>query len=587
MIDEGEIDLSLYRLVLAKMKLGMFDKTEDVPYANIPFEVNDNQAHDEVALKMAQKSMTLLKNDGILPLNKSKLKRIAVVGPNADNVGALRGNYYGNASHPVTVINGIKKAVGEDVEVSYAKGVPMVIYDVNEEEFPIVDSKYLSTFDENGEKVQGLTGHYFNNMNFEGEADLIRVDPQIKFQWRRTISPTTTEVAQGIISREDAINDEAFSIRWTGKLLAPMTGRYRLGVSSDDGCRLWIDGKQIIEGWDIHNRKEAILSEVDLVEGQSYDIKLEYYENFAVAEVNLIWETPEHIANDKNLDPTILSQETLADIKNADVAIFVGGIDASWEGEEMAGRDHVEGFNRGDRTKIELPQIQLKALKAMKETGTPVVFVLMAGSSMSFDGLEEDLKAILMSWYPGQRGGDAVADVLFGGYNPAGRLPITFYSSTEEIADFKDYNMRAGKGFTYRYYTGEALFPFGHGLSYTQFEYSNLMIDKSSVASNDEIMVSVQVKNSGKLDGEEVVQLYIKDVESDKWMALKQLRKFERVALRKGETKTLTFKLNVTDDLRYYDAMCREYRVEPGEFEIKLGASSQDIRLKEIVSVVE
>jgi len=585
LIDEGEIDLSVYRLMLARMKLGMFDPQETVPYAQIPFEKNDSKAHDEMALKVAQKSMTLLKNDGLLPLNKKKIKRIAVVGPNADNIGSLRGNYYGKASNPVTVIDGIRKAVGDDIEVSYTKGVPMVVYDKNEEEYPIVNSENLYTTDERGQKVEGLTGHFFNNMTLEGDPDYTRIDPQIKFRWLRTESPTTTAVAQGLLSRDKGINDEYFSIRWTGKLLAPSTGTYKLGLSADDGCRLWVDGKLIVDAWDNHNRKEVFLSEIDLKEGESYDIKIEYFEDFAVAEVNLIWETPDHIANDENLDPTILSKATLAEVKKADVAIFVGGLDATWEGEEMAGRNNIDGFYRGDRTKIELPEIQMNALKAMQETGTPVVFVLMTGSAMSFNGLEQDLDAILMTWYPGQRGGDAVADVLFGDYNPAGRLPVTFYKSTDELADFEDYNMRAGKGFTYRYYTGEALYPFGYGLSYTDFKYSDLAIDKSTLNDTDKVSVSLKVKNTGKVDGEEVVQLYIKDVASNKWMALKQLRKFDRVALKKGESKTITFDLDISEDFRYYDAMSRQYSVEPGDFEIQIGASSEDIRLKTMVTV--
>jgi beta-glucosidase len=192
-----------------------------------------------------------------------------------------------------------------------------------------------------------------------------------------------------------------------------------------------------------------------------------------------------------------------------------------------------------------------------------------------------------MSWYPGQRGGDAIADVLFGNYNPAGRLPVTFYASTNELPDFKNYNMRAGKGFTYRYYNGDALYPFGHGLSYTKFKYSDLQIDKTKLSSSDTFTVSVRVLNNGNLDGEEVVQLYIKDVESDKWMAKKQLRKFERIELKKGESKTIKFNLEASKDLRYYDAMYRKYMVEPGSFEIQIGASSEDIRMKQIISIEE
>ena len=413
-----EIDLSVYRLMLARMKLGMFDPTELVPYAQIPFELNNSRAHDDMALKMAHKSMTLLKNNGILPLNKNLIKKIAVIGPNADNINALRGNYYGSASNPVTIINGIKAKAGTEIEVVYHKGVSLV--------------------------------------------------------------------------------------------------------------------------------------------------------------------------TSQNKDSLVLSKEILKDIETADVALFVGGLDATWEGEEsneMRAHNGEDGFLGGDRTKIELPEVQLNALKAMTKTGTPVVFVLLAGSAVSFNGLEQELEGLLAAWYPGQRGGDAVADVLFGEYNPAGRLPVTFYSSTDELAGFEDYNMRAGKGFTYRYYNGEALYPFGHGMSYTKFKYSDMTIDKTNIVKSDEILVSVKVKNSGVLDGEEVVQLYIKDVESTTWMPLKQLRKFKRISLKKGEQKTVEFKLKAIEDLRHYDATKQSYVVEPGDFEIQIGSSSKDIRLKKIIQV--
>ena len=413
-----EINLSVYRLMLARMKLGMFDPTELVPYAQIPFELNNSRAHDDMALKMAHKSMTLLKNNGILPLNKNLIKKIAVIGPNADNINALRGNYYGSASNPVTIINGIKAKAGTEIEVVYHKGVSLV--------------------------------------------------------------------------------------------------------------------------------------------------------------------------TSQNKDSLVLSKEILKDIETADVALFVGGLDATWEGEEsneMRAHNGEDGFLGGDRTKIELPEVQLNALKAMTKTGTPVVFVLLAGSAVSFNGLEQELEGLLAAWYPGQRGGDAVADVLFGEYNPAGRLPVTFYSSTDELAGFEDYNMRAGKGFTYRYYNGEALYPFGHGMSYTKFKYSDMTIDKTNIVKSDEILVSVKVKNSGVFDGEEVVQLYIKDVESTTWMPLKQLREFKRISLKKGEQKTVEFKLKAIEDLRHYDATRQSYVVEPGDFEIQIGSSSKDIRLKKIIQV--
>jgi len=413
-----EIDLSVYRLMLARMKLGMFDPIELVDYAKIPFETNNSKAHNEKALKMAQKSMTLLKNNGILPLNKSSIKKIVVIGPNANNLSALRGNYYGSASNPITIINGIKAQAGSDIDIVFHKGVPLVTSQDNE--------------------------------------------------------------------------------------------------------------------------------------------------------------------------PQVLSKEILKDIETADVAVFVGGLDASWEGEEsneMREKNGVDGFYAGDRTKIELPEIQLNALKSIKKTGTPLIFILLAGSAISLNGLDQELDAFLAAWYPGQRGGDAVADVLFGKYNPAGRLPVTFYSSTNELADFEDYNMRAGKGFTYRYYKGEALYPFGHGISYTTFKYSDMIIDKTMIVDTDDILVSVKVKNSGDIDGEEVVQLYVKDVESTTWMPIKQLREFRRISLKKGEEKTVEFKLSPIKDMRYYDALKQNYAVEPGEFEIQIGSSSRDIRLKKIIEV--
>ena len=418
LIGVKEIDLSVYRLMLARMKLGMFDPIELVPYAQIPFEINNKKAHDDLALKMAHKSMTLLKNEGILPLNKNLIKKIAVIGPNADNINALKGNYYGTPSNPVSIINGIKAKSGPEIELVYHKGVSLVTH--------------------------------------------------------------------------------------------------------------------------------------------------------------------------QNKDSLVLSKRILKDIESADVAIFVGGLDATWEGEEsneMRSKNGVEGFFGGDRTKIELPEVQLNALKAMNKTGTPVVFVLLAGSAVSFNGLEQELEGILAAWYPGQRGGDAVADVLFGNYNPAGRLPVTFYSSTNELPNFEDYNMRAGNGFTYRYYNGNAMYPFGYGMSYTKFKYSDLAINKKVFNNSDEVVVSVNVKNSGELDGEEVVQLYVKDVESTTWMPHKQLRGFKRISLKKGEKKMVEFKLNVRKDLRYYDAIKQTYAVELGDFEIQIGGSSKNIQLKKIISI--
>ena len=582
LIDEGEIDLAVYRLMLARMKLGMFDPAEMVEYAQIPYSVNDSKEHDELALKMAQKTMTLLKNDGLLPLDKTKIKKIVVVGPNANSVEPLYANYHGTASKPVTVLDGIRNEMGKSAEVSFIKGCPLVINELADADFSVIKTEFLHFTNNKGEKINGLQGEYVKGIDLVGEPVMVRNDKQINFLFG-TGSPTETELAQGIISPSQALDADKFSIRWTGKLTAPVNGKCKIGIKSDDGCRIWIDNQLVAQDWSNHGM-QATTADLQLEKGRVYDLKVEYYENTQGAGVQLIWHLPDEKMDEDN-DPMALSDEELAIIKNADVAIFVGGLDATWEGEEMGGRDNIEGFYKGDRTKIELPAVQQKALKDIMSTGTPVVFVLMAGSAVALEGIENGIPAILMGWYPGQRGGDAVADVLFGNYNPAGRLPITFYKSTSELANFKDYNMRAGKGFTYRYYKGEPLYPFGHGLSYTKFKYSDIKISKPAICQNDELVVSCTIENVGNTDGEEVVQLYVKDLESDLWMPNKQLRGFERIALKKGEKTQITFKLKTDNDMRYYNSTLRRYAVEPGFFELQIGASSEDIRLTTKVKV--
>ena len=583
-IDEKEIDLAVYRLMLGRMKLGMFDPQDSVPYAQIPVTENESEPHDKVAMLMAQESMTLLKNSGILPLNLSKIKKIAVVGPNANSINALYGNYNGVSSYPVTVIDGIRKAVGKIINVQYFQGCPLVV-NLEDKNYNTIEDKYLFSISDKGETEMGLKGEFYFGRNLEGKPSYIRQDAKINFDWENQ-SPLKTELAQGNIKPEQNVGADNFSIRWTGKIKAPVTGKYTLGMMSDDGCRLWLNGKLFVDGWGNHPM-EAYTKEVELNKDETYDVKIEYYESVGSAGARLIWTMPE-VANVKTEKKDGLSEAELKIVKNADVAIFVGGLDSNWENEELwTGGKDIVGFNHGDRTKIELPEAQLKAIKAMQETGTPVVLVLMAGSSISFNGLDEKLPAILMSWYPGQRGGDAVADVLFGKYNPAGRLPVTFYKSTEELGDFRDYSMRAGKGRTYRYYQGKPLYPFGHGLSYTTFTYADIKTDKTTLTANDELKVSVKVKNTGNYDGEEVVQLYTKDVKSDLWMPAKQLRKFQRISLRKGEEKTVEFILKPLEDMRYYDPMKSSYAVEPGDFEIQVGASSEDIRLKQTIKIEE
>lgn len=580
LIDEDEINLAVYRLMLARMKLGMFDADEKVPYAQIPYEINNSIEHDEAAYKMAQKSMTLLKNDGTLPLDKKKINKIAVIGPNANSLEALRGNYYGEFSHPVSVLAGLKKKVGDKATVMYHEGCPLVHYHQPWDDYQVIEAKYLSTTDDKGNTVKGLTGKYYNGIKMQGEPVLERVDEIINFDWWE-YSPTKNLVSQGIMTSEEGLKNDAYSARWKGILTPPETGIYRIGAASDDGCNVFIDGEKIAEGWYGHAH-ELFMGNVELIAGKEYEIVVEYYEASSVASISLLWEIPNQPKSTWN-DEFEPSNEMLADVKQADVAIFVGGLDATWEGEEMD--RHVDGFLSGDRTKIQLPGAQLKTIKAMQKTGTPTVVVLLAGSAISLNGLEEELSAYLFGWYPGQRGGDAVADVLFGDYNPAGRSPVTFYKSVDDLPAFENYNMTAKNGQTYRYFKGKPLFPFGHGLSYSEFDYSDIEIDKTTINDQDDINLSFKLKNTGKYNGEEVVQVYVKNIQSDKVMPVKQLREFNRISLEKGEEKTVEFTLNAKEDFTYYDAFFQRYMVEKGEFEIQVGASSEDIRLKQRITI--
>jgi beta-glucosidase len=564
-LTEQEIDICVYRLMLARMKLGMFDPAGKVKYAQIPITKNDSPENDAVAQKMARESMVLLKNDGILPLDKKKIKTIAVIGPNADNIRVLYGNYNGISSKPITILQGIRNAVGPGAKVLYTSGCEYV------EGFKLrsgtpISSKFLKTPD--GEP--GLKGEYYNNRNLEGQPAMVRTDSSIEFEWGSR-SPTTDMVNRGEWPKEKAMHEDEFSVRWTGKLTVPQTREYEFCVTQDDGCRFYIDDKLLIDDWTQHAAR-PIKCKIQMEQGKEYDIRLEYFEGPSDAEVTLGWDLK--VPEDQNP-----YEQAIEFTRQADVAIFVGGLSPSLEGEEMYVT--YPGFKGGDRTDISLPETQTKLLKAMYATGKPVIFVMLTGSALAVNWEQENLPAILCGWYPGQHG-DAVADVLFGTYNPAGRLPVTFYKSVDQLPAFEDYSMQ---GKTYRYFKGEPLYPFGHGLSFTTFKYSDIKINKSKVKADDAVEVSFNLTNTGKIDGDEVAQLYVHDVESTLPMAIKQLRGFQRVSLKAGQSQKVTFKLNPKEDMSYYDVNKRDYAVEPGTFEIQIGASSADIRVKDIITV--
>jgi len=568
LITEAEIDVAVRRAFLTRFQLGMFDPVGKVRWAQIPYQVNQSPEHDALALRAARESIVLLKNNGLLPLDRKKLKSIAVVGPTADEIMSLLGNYYGSPAAPVTILQGIREAAGPDMKVLYSRGADLVEGRAEPRAAPLIDPQYLRP--EAGATQQGLKGEYFRGKEFAGKAVLTRIDPRVSFRWDRG-APTDTMVAQGELTQAAALGVDDYSIRWTGKLLPPVTGKYELVVGANDGFRLFVDGKLVTDGWEPQQRVTSKSTFVDLEAGKTYDLKLEFFEADRDAEVRLAWRLPGAKAP---LD------EALDAARAADVVIFVGGLTGDVEGEEM--RVSFPGFAGGDRTDLLLPQSQQKLLDALQATGKPVILVLTAGSAIAVDKEQAKLPAILMAWYPGQRGGNAVADVLFGATNPGGRLPVTFYKADERLPDFEDYSM---KNRTYRYFGGQPLYPFGHGLSYTKFAYTGLRLDRTSVAANGSVQATVTVRNTGKRAGDEVVQLYLKPLDPRRTRALKELRGVERVTLAPGQSRQVSFTVKPDRDLAIYDDVKKTYSVDPGMFEVQIGASSADIRAKANLTV--
>jgi beta-glucosidase len=529
LVKEEEIDYSLKRLFTARFKLGMFDPPEMVAYSRIPISQNDSAEHRTLALEAAHKSIVLLKNqNSLLPLRKT-LKRIAVIGPTADDLPVLLGNYNGTPSSYVTPLKGIKKKLSSEAQITFEQGCNLA------DDGPIIRLVPQSALSADG--APGLKAEYFSNRNLEGIPQVTRIDQTVDSNW--------------IGHQVPGLANLNFSIRWTGKLSAKVSGRHTFAVTGDDGYRLWINGSRVIDHWSTHG-SETRRASVTLAARRAYDIKLEYFQAGGGANIRLEWGVPEDSAG---------NAVRLA--RQSDVVVFVGGISPMLEGEEM--NVDVEGFKGGDRTNLDLPRVQEELLKAVVATGKPVVLVLTSGSALGVNWANEHVAAIVQLWYPGEEGGTALADVLFGDYNPAGRLPVTFYKSVAQLPPFEDYQMT---GRTYRYFEGEPLFPFGHGLSYTRFAYSKLETPKQVRAGEDAI-VRVSVTNSGRVAGDEVVQLYVKHVAASVPVAIRSLQGFKRVHLKPGQTQTVSFTL-APRQLSLIDNRGRRI-VEPGEIEIQTG----------------
>ena len=562
LLKESDLDVALVRLFTARFRLGMFDPPEKVRYAQTPYSVNDSPEHDALARKVAQESIVLLKNGGVLPLAKD-IGTLAVIGPTADDLVTLLGNYHGTPTHPVTILAGIRKAVSPKTRVIYARGVDLVEGRQDPRAALAIDSSYLRPA--RGSSERGLKGEYFRGKECTGEPVLTRLDPRPDFRWDRS-SPTDEAVARGELDAARALDGDNFCVRWTGFLVPPQSGEYEITVTANDGARLLVDGQKVVDAWSDTSVARAASGRVTLEKEKEHELRLEYYEDIRDAEVRLGWKLP---------GAGTPFDEAVAAAEAADVVVFVGGLTAEVEGEEM--RVNYPGFAGGDRTDIELPVVQRKLVEALHATGKPVILVLTSGSALGLGWANETLPAILVAWYPGQRGGDAVADVLFGGVSPAGRLPVTFYGSVEDLPGFSDYKM---EGRTYRYFRGKPVYPFGHGLSYTRFEYSGLKLSRARVGAKDALEVTAAVKNVGARAGDEVVQLYVRSAGEDATAPNRSLRGFERVALKPGEQRTVRFQLVPERDLQRYDEARKALAVAPGEFELELGASSADLRLR-------
>ncbi|MBU6411315.1 MAG: glycoside hydrolase family 3 C-terminal domain-containing protein, partial [Verrucomicrobia bacterium] len=415
LITEREIDGALAYALTARFRLGLFDPPDLVPWSKIGMDQNDTPAHEALALKVAEESIVLLKNNGLLPLGRAKIKRIAVIGPNADSVPVLVGNYNGTPARPVTLLAGIRAVAGPGIEVTYAPGCPIAL---------------------------------------------------------------------------------------------------RLDGSNAPGPKMLADA--------------------------------------------------------------------VAAAKSADVVVYVGGITAQYESEESSRANVFVGFHGGDRTRIELPAVQTELLKALQATGRPVIFVNCSGSAMAMPWEAAHLPAIVQAWYPGEQGGRAVAEALFGVVNPAGRLPVTFYRSTRDLPPFDDYSM-ANR--TYRYFTGKPLFAFGHGLSYTRFSYRDAGLDRSQYTAGDTARISFILENTGGRDGDEVAQVYFRQVHPDEPRPRLALCGFTRLHLDRGSSAKITINIPM-ERLRCWNTVQRQYVVEPGKYEFLIGAASDDIRLKLPLNVV-
>ena len=538
LVSEAVIDAAVSRVLKAKFELGLFEDPMADP--SDAARIANSAEHRALAREAARASLVLLENrDRTLPLSPA-VSSIAVIG--VDAIEARQGGYSTVPVAPVTILDGIRERVGSAAAVRFAPGPGRV-----DERTVVVPGSFLRT-DRDSHEGSGVRGEYWANIELRGDPDLERTEPAIDFLW--TLS-----------SPGPGIDSDWYSARWTGRLRAPAAGVSRLGVTGNDGYRLWLDGELILDNWRKRSAGTA-LAEVDLGPGSEHDLRLEFFESVGNARLKLMWDGDVVDDSDERI------AEAVAAASGSDVAIVVAGLE---EGEFR------------DRALLSLPGRQEELILAVAATGTPVVVVIVGGSAVTMAHWIEEVDAVLMAWYPGEQGGRAVADVLFGDSDPGGRLPVTFPVSEGQLPLV--YNHKpTGRGDDYLDQTGSAAFPFGYGLSYTEFEYSNLAIDPVSATPEGVIRVRAEIRNAGERTGEEVVQLYVRDVLASVARPVMELKGFRKIRLEPGAWTTVEFTFPA-QKLAMLDSEMR-WVVEPGAFRIMVGRSSRDIRLRGHVEVV-
>lgn len=559
LIREAQIDTSLKRLFTARMQLGMFDPPARVAWASIPFSVVNSPENAQLALRAARESMVLLKNDShFLPIKPELGKKIAVIGPLAASRLALEGNYNAIPMHPILPVDGIEAEYGHD-HVLYAEGSPYIMGG----EVPVPRTILRAAADST---VEGLQGEYFPKPSFEGAPEMVRIDKELDFDWA---------FANPVPSLSADSTNQSFAVRWTGAMKAPVaeTDTFQVRVPFCYPCdgkvsfAIYLDGKALEppptdstpgrlppSG---RNFGKIQRYSIPFADTRPHALRIEYIQSARIAGSGLVFEwSPRH---------ELLEEEAVETAKKADVVVAFVGLTARLEGEEM--RVNAKGFQGGDRTDIALPDVQEELLEAVAKTGKPMVVVMLNGSALAVNWAQQNAKAILEAWYPGQSGGQAIAETLSGKNDPAGRLPVTYYTGIDQLPPFEDYSMASR---TYRYFKGKPLFAFGDGLSYTTFAYSNVKLSKENLRAGDTLTVAADVKNTGSIAGDEVAELYLTPPQTSLAPRL-ALAGFQRVHLDAGEAKHLSFRLDPRTLSQVDEKGNRA--VVPGQYRISLGGS--------------